>query len=57
MTADLYLSAADLATLLRVPKGTIYRWASEDQWPRTKGRPVRYLASEAEHSQETRALR
>lgn len=54
---EIYLSAADLATLLRVPKGTIYRWAHEDQWPRTSGPPVRYLASEAEHSQERRALR
>ncbi len=50
MTADLHLSAADLATLFRVPVGTIYYWAHDDHWRRTKGRPVLYHHADANAS-------
>ena len=40
---DVWTSARDLATILRVPVGTIHRWASEHQWPRIgRGKRVRY---------------
>jgi len=46
------LDARALAWHLRVPVGTVYRWAHEDRWPRTsvKRRPVRYDLKAAERS-------
>jgi hypothetical protein len=52
---DAYLTAAQLAFLLDVPKGTIWYWASVDQWPRTADRlTTRYLASAAQASYDAR---
>ena len=50
-----WTSARDLATILRVPVGTIHRWASEHQWPRIgRGKRVRY---DHERAVETYAAR
>lgn len=56
MTADPWLTAAQLSNLFGVPVGTIYRWASEDNWPRTsrRHRPVRYDSTAAEASMTRR---
>ena len=40
--ASPYLTAADIARIYRVPRGTVWRWAHEDGWRRTRLRPVRY---------------
>jgi uncharacterized protein YjcR len=45
-----YLSAADLAHIYRVTTSTIYKWASEDKWRRTRYRPVRYHMDDAQAS-------
>ena len=49
-----WLTAADLARLWRIPLPTIWRWASEDQWPRTRTRPVRYDPDAAQASLDRR---
>lgn len=51
-TRTAYATAADLARTYRVPLGTIYRWASLDQWRRTdpRHRPVRYHPEDADSS-------
>lgn len=49
-----WLTAAQLHDMLKVPVGTIYRWASEDEWPRTGGRPVYYSARAAVQSHARR---
>ncbi|SRR6266566_1611254 len=50
-----HATAADLAHIYRVPIGTIYRWASEDQWRRTRtAHPVRYNAHDAQASYDRR---
>jgi len=51
-----YVTARDLARLFRVPVGTIYRWASEDQWRRTRYRPIRYHIDDASESKRARSL-
>lgn len=45
-------TARDLASLYSVPIGTIYRWASLDDWRRTdpKHRPVKYNRQDADNS-------
>lgn len=45
-----YLSASEIATLYRRPKGTIKRLAHTDQWRRSEDgrRPVLYLADDVE---------
>lgn len=48
--APAYWTAADLSRVLHAPLGTIYRWASEDHWPRTNTRPVAYQFAAAEAS-------
>lgn len=50
------LTAAQFAEMYRVKVGTIHRWASEDDWPRSnnKHRPVRYSVLAAEASVRTR---
>ncbi|GGV34120.1 hypothetical protein GCM10010182_67470 [Actinomadura cremea] len=45
-----YATATDLARIYGVALGTIYRWASQDQWDRTRYRPIRYRHSDAERS-------
>ena len=47
-------TAPDLAALWRVPVGTVRRWASEDRWPRTVTRPVRYDPEYAQDSYDRR---
>lgn len=47
---DLWLTAAQLSQLFRIPIGTLQRWASEDKWRRLDGRPVRYHADDFERS-------
>lgn len=48
---DVWFTAKELADLHHVAVGTIYRWASEDQWPRrNRARPVLYSAFAAEQS-------
>jgi len=47
--------AAELARLYRVPVGTIYRWASEDNWRRMRrGQQVRYHGGDAQQSFDRR---
>ena len=40
--SDHQWTATELSRFFHTPIGTIYRWASEDRWPRTSSRPVRY---------------
>jgi hypothetical protein len=47
---DSYFTAADLAHFFHVARGSIYRWACEDRWRRTRYRPVRYHMDDAEAS-------
>lgn len=49
-------TAADLARLFRVAIGTVYCWASEDDWRRSdpRVRPVRYHLEDARRSYESR---
>ena len=51
---DVYLAASDLGRLYNTPVGTIYRWASEDHWRRTRTRPIRYHASDMDTSYRKR---
>lgn len=52
MPTEPYYTAEHFADVFKVSVGTIYRWASEDGWPRTsiKRRPVRYSVLAAEQS-------
>lgn len=45
-----YLTAREIADLIRRPVGTIYRWASVYGWRRSDDsrRPVLYLAEDVE---------
>jgi hypothetical protein len=45
---------ADLAKLYRVHLRTAQRWAAEDKWRRTTGKPVRYALADAQQSYEQR---
>ena len=52
-TQDPMLTAAQLSQLLRVPVGTLWRWASEDDWRRVEdvtenGRRTRYSVEDAQ---------
>lgn len=51
---DLYLRAADLARIFHVSRGSVYRWASEDHWRRTRTRPTRYHTGDADTSYHKR---
>lgn len=51
-----YGTARDIARICSVPLGTVYRWASEDHWRRTTGRPVRYHWDDVEESRDRRSL-
>jgi len=57
MTTGDWWTAAELAKLYRVPTGTIYRWASEDKWRRSRrGQQVRYHGGDAQRSFDRRRL-
>ena len=49
------MSAAELAAIWRIPVSTVRRWASEDAWPRTRTRPIRYDPDTAQDSHDRRA--
>lgn len=49
---DLWLTLAQLSHLLRVPMGTLKRWAMEDDWRRIGQRPKRYHGDDAHASFE-----
>jgi len=49
-----YLTAPDIAHIYRVAVGTVYRWASEDHWRRTRYRPIRYHMDDAQASWQQR---
>ena len=49
-----YETAAGLARLYRIPRGTIYYWAHVDEWRRLPGRPVGYLRADAQASYDRR---
>ena len=51
-----YGTARDIARIYDVPLGTVYRWASEDQWRRTTNRPTRYHWDDVEASRDRRSL-
>jgi uncharacterized protein YjcR len=52
---DAWATAADLARLYGVAKGTIYAWASQDHWRRTHHAwPKRYAWEDAQTSYEQR---
>jgi hypothetical protein len=53
---DSWLTAAQLSELLRVPIGTIWRWASEDDWRRLDRRPKRYHHDDAQASYDNHRL-
>ena len=50
------MSGPELAKVWRIPLGTVRRWASEDRWPRTRTRPVRYDPEAAQVSYERRRV-
>lgn len=52
-----WLTAAQLSEVLRVPIGTVWFWASEDQWRRLDRRPKRYHNDDAQASYEARRLK
>lgn len=49
-----WATAADLARAYGVKPGTIYAWASQDNWRRTTRRPKRYAWEDAQSSYERR---
>lgn len=51
---DAWATAADLAQLYGVSKGTIYAWASQDHWRRTRNWPKKYNWADAQDSYERR---
>lgn len=53
---DAWLTAAQLSELLRVPIGTVWRWAHEDEWRRVDRRPRRYHHDDAQKSYDSRRL-
>lgn len=54
MAAAPYLTMADIASIYQVHHGTACRWAREDKWRRTMGRPARYSVADAQQSYEQR---
>jgi len=54
--AEPMLTYAQLSQLLRVPIGTLKRWAHEDDWRRLDGRPSRYHHDDAQRSYDARRL-
>lgn len=53
---DAWLSAADLAHLYGVAKGTIQRWASQDRWRRRGTYRKAYHLGDAQASYDRRHL-
>jgi hypothetical protein len=51
------MSATELAAIWRVPAGTVRRWASEDKWPRTRFRPIRFDPEKAQESYDRRRVK
>jgi hypothetical protein len=51
-----WMTAAQLSELLRVPVGTVWYWAHEDDWRRLDRRPKRYHHDDAQASYEARRL-
>ena len=51
---DAWATAADLARLYGVSKGTIYAWASQDHWRRTRRNPKKYHWEDAQTTYEKR---
>ena len=49
-----YFTAADLAHIFHLSRGSIYRMASEDKWRRTRYRPIRYHMDDAQASWKRR---
>ena len=54
MTPDRYLAMADIAAAYNVTIRTARRWAAQDHWHRTMGRPVRYSLADAQASYDKR---
>jgi uncharacterized protein YjcR len=54
---DAWATAADLARLYCVSRGTIYAWASQDGWRRRGKRPKKYAWEDAQASYEKRHVR
>lgn len=50
--AEAWLTYAQLSQLLRVPIGTLHRWAAEEEWRRLDGRPVRFHHDDAQATYE-----
>ncbi|WP_395109796.1 hypothetical protein [Actinomadura sp. SCN-SB] len=50
MTLPTHATAREIARFYRIPLATVYRWASEDTWPRTGRNPVRYSWDAADTS-------
>lgn len=53
---DGWLTAEQLSSLWHVAVGTVWRWASEDDWRRIDRRPKRYHHDDAQASYERRRL-
>ena len=51
---EAWATAADLARLYGVSKGTIQRWASQDHWRRQPTWPRKYAWEDAQASYERR---
>ena len=51
---DAWATAADLARIYRVRRGTIYAWASQDHWRRRGTRPKKYAWDDAQATYENR---
>ena len=49
-----YLTMADIAALYHVSLSTARKWAAADHWERTRGRPYRYHAGDAQASYDRR---
>lgn len=49
-----YATMADLARVYGVHLRTVRRWAAQDGWRRTRGRPVTYSLADAQASYERR---
>lgn len=53
---DSWLTAAQISELLRIPIGTVWYWAHEDEWRRQDRRPKRYHHDDAQRSYDSRRL-
>lgn len=54
MNGDLYIEAAALARIYRVKVALIWKWAERDNWRRTRTKPIRYHAGDAQDSWDKR---